>query len=265
MIARTAVVLVLWLLPVAGCTLSQATPGASGGAARVYFLRGYLAPAGYRGQLARVAREARTPAEVVASLLRGPSAAEKLRGLISTIPPGTSLEQLSVKRGLASVALRGEREPPLDAAAQVLYSLTELPGIARLLLRFNGRPCCVYDHDRHPLRRPLTRRALAHWQGAPCHLRTKPGHGPCRRRGRPVPGRFEWRTLEAGIRATNRTPPRPATSYTVESARCRGEGRIIEGSRFYPCRIRWRGGHASTLCVGRTEPGPFLYLRPQRC
>lgn len=265
MIERTAVVFALWLLLVAGCTLSKAPPDTSGGAASVYFLRGYLAPAGYRGQLAPVAREARTPAEVVASLLRGPSAAEKQRRLISTIPPGTSLEHLSVEGGLATVALRGEREPPLDAAAQVLYSLTELPGIERLLLRFNGRRCCVYGHDGQPLRRPLTRRALAHWQGAPCHLRTKPGQGPCRRQGRLVPGHFEWRTLEAGIRATNRMRPGPATSYTVESVRCRGEGRIIEGSRFYECRIGWRGGQASTFCVGRVEPGPFLYLRPDRC
>ena len=183
---------------------------------------------------------------------------------MTTIPPGTRLGRVAVADGVR-VDLTGSEEPSFDAAAQLVYSLTELPGIKRVSLRFNGKPCCVYTHDGQPVE-VLTRASFRGWQGEPCELRESPS-APCGSDRRLVPGRFERPTLEGNIEGTNPRRRVGRARYAVRSARCRGEGRIIEGARFYACRITWTDGHSRRVCVGRSlRPGSsHAYLPLGRC
>jgi sporulation and spore germination protein len=229
----------------------------------IYFLAGYFAPGGYRGQLEPVPRHLRTARTVVAALLRGPSRAERRDGLISTLPTGTRLRRITLSRATATVYLVGE-DPELDGSAAIVYSLTELPGIRGVRFRLDGKPCCFYQRaiPTRPIARPMTRRDLRYWMGEPCQLRTRPDQVRCRwPRGRLASGRLERPTLEGNIKATNNM-----RAASVSLVRCRGEGRIIDGSRFYECRISWRGGFSARYCVGAQPTGEYAaYLPSRRC
>jgi spore germination protein GerM len=141
--------------------------------APVYLVHGHLTSLGWRGRLvAEPRREARAPRAALLALLRGPTAAERARGIRSALPGGTRLVRLRVARGTATVGFAGgSRRAWLEggfyATAQVVYTLTARPGIERVSMRVGGRRCCVFDHSGRPYARPLTRAVFAGWQGTP--------------------------------------------------------------------------------------------------
>ena len=102
-------------------------------------------------------------------LLRGPSAVERAQGLSSAIPAGTRLRSLTVEAGTASVLLASASRWPdgFYATAQLVYTLTAFPGVERVVVRVNGRRCCVYDMQSRPWSEPLTRAVFRGWQGEP--------------------------------------------------------------------------------------------------
>lgn len=154
MTAHVATVLAALLL--AGC---------GGGATGVYFLE---RPNRIR-HLEAVGRPANGMQEALVELLRGPSAVERAEGLSSAIPGGTRLRGLSVEAGTASVFL-ASASPWQDgfyATAQLVYTLTAFPEVERVVLRVNGRRCCVYDMQSRPWSKPLTRALFRGWQGEP--------------------------------------------------------------------------------------------------
>jgi spore germination protein GerM len=140
---------------------------------QVYLVHGRLTPHGWRGRLVAEPRpEAGSPRAALLALLRGPTAAERGRGIRSALPVGTRLAHLHVARGTASVDLAGGSRLAWSsggfyATAQVVYTLTARPGIRRVWMRVRGRRCCVFDHSGRPFTRPLTRATFAGWQGAP--------------------------------------------------------------------------------------------------
>jgi hypothetical protein len=86
--------------------------------------------------------------------------------------------EVAVRQGTAVVDYSGP-QLNLTAAAALVYSLTELPGIERVSLRLDGRPCCVYDHDGRVID-PVTRELFRGWSREPCALRTYPDAVSCR-------------------------------------------------------------------------------------
>jgi len=167
----SSVAAVITLVVLVGCGKSD-----RGRTVAIYFVDGQIRSLGTRGQLTPVHRNVKErselPRAVVIELLRGPSPHERRRGLISLFPSSTRLEQVMVAGQRATVDLTGSLKPrkwpdSTYAAGQLLYSMTELAGIQSVLLRFDGRVCCVYDLRSRVLRRPLTRRTFAAWQGAP--------------------------------------------------------------------------------------------------
>jgi spore germination protein GerM len=116
--------------------------------------------------------DARSPRAALHALLRGPTAAERARGIRSALPAGTRLTGLRVSRGTATVSFAGGSQRAwltggFYATAQVVYTLTARPGIERVWMRVRGRRCCIVDHRGRPYARPLTRAVFAGWQGTP--------------------------------------------------------------------------------------------------
>jgi spore germination protein GerM len=164
-------------LPAASAILALALPAGCGGsqaASTLYFLHGA------RGVLEPVARESvpTTPTSVVAALLRGPSASEREWGLRPAVHARVRAFTVATHGGTAVVDYSGA-ELGLTAAASLVFTLTELPGIERVSLRLDGRPCCAYDHHGRAID-PLTRRLYRGWSREPCSLRTYPDAVRCR-------------------------------------------------------------------------------------
>jgi germination protein M len=91
---------------------------------RIYLLRdGTVAPVSRT-----VVTGPRVGAAAVHELLKGPSADEE--GLETAIPAGTELQSLVIRGGIASVEL--SRPMAQDAAAQVVYTLTQFPTVRRV-------------------------------------------------------------------------------------------------------------------------------------
>jgi spore germination protein GerM len=146
----------------------------------IYLLDGHLSPLGYRGQLAPVRRQVfgKPDADAaVRTLFRGPTPEERKLGLISPIGEAKLLS-LEVRAGRAIVDFAGAAPSSVDAGGQLLYTLTELPGIRQVSLRLNGEACCFWTHSNEVIE-TVTRATLGHWSGEPCHLRTTPTHVRC--------------------------------------------------------------------------------------
>jgi hypothetical protein len=106
-------------------------------------------------------------------LLAGPTAAERAAGLDTTIPARTKLVSLHVKAGTATVKLSGARTAATAfdvsvrpaRAAQVVYTLTAIPGIKQVLISVNGVKRATFIGsklavkgalDKHDLSMPIT-------------------------------------------------------------------------------------------------------------
>jgi spore germination protein GerM len=140
---------------VAGRSLRVILPGhgpATGPAhteVRVFFVR--TEPGGRSQTLAAVRRRVVDgPPEALAAaalraLLDGPSRAERSRGLVTEIPPGTTLRALTLARGVATVDLGvafaqgGGSSSMLARVWQVVYTATQFPGVASAQLLIGGR------------------------------------------------------------------------------------------------------------------------------
>ena len=142
---------------------------------RVFFIDGYVSDLGMRGRLVARERPLDDPGlgRVVAEVLRGPTATEQEeRGLITGFAPGVRVSTVALVGGTARVNLSSETPPRrwpdgFYATAQLVYTLTELAGVKRVVLSVNGKRCCVYDMEQRPWTKPLTRELFAGWQDAP--------------------------------------------------------------------------------------------------
>jgi hypothetical protein len=172
------------LLTLAGAALSAGC-APSNGAVAIY-LPTRLGPDGPPGQrspvLTTVERQQRhgmsQARQVVLDVFVGPSLQERGRGFLETIPLTTRLLDVRVDRDAATVDLGGTA-PNFVGAAAIVYSLTGLPGVTRVRLLLDGRPCCVLTHQGRPVS-PLSRVTFRSWSGEPCELRTRPTQVACR-------------------------------------------------------------------------------------
>jgi germination protein M len=108
-----------------GANTTAAPPAETSQELKIYLLR--------EGKVAPVPRTVvtspRVGAAAVRELLEGPSAEEE--GLETAIPAGTELESLAITGGVASVELSRQVTED-DAAAQVVYTLTQFPTVKRV-------------------------------------------------------------------------------------------------------------------------------------
>jgi spore germination protein GerM len=142
----------------AAAAIGTAAPAATSATVHVYFLHAEHGVAVHR------VAPARTPATTaVRGLLAGPTAAERHRGLSSTVPSGSRLLGLTVKHGLATVDLSSRFASGGGSAsmnwrlAQLVYTLTAVAGVDRVNLRLQGRLVRVFSGEGLLLRQPLRR------------------------------------------------------------------------------------------------------------
>ena len=126
---------------------------------RVFFVQGgRLVPATRVVQLALPDAEA-----AVRELLEGPTQRERSSGISSELVPEVRLLAVSVGDGTANVDLSGEFEEPAPSdrialrVAQVVWTLTELPGIAAVHFSIDGESVAVTTPDGTAVDRPVSR------------------------------------------------------------------------------------------------------------
>ena len=99
----------------------------------------------------------------VLALLAGPDAADQARGLTSAIPAGSRLLGLKVRDSIATIDLARAFESGGGATAvrmrlaQLVYTLTRVPGVRSVRLWLDGRPVEVFSGEGLQVGQPLAR------------------------------------------------------------------------------------------------------------
>lgn len=122
----------------------------------------YFVSGGRLARASRITTEEVTPTSVVDQLVRGTTPTEAALGLRTAIPSGVEVTEVEVNNGLATVNITGPfAEAPANeqvlAVAQLVYTLTELPGISGVLITLGGFPVAVPRADGTLTTSPLTR------------------------------------------------------------------------------------------------------------
>jgi hypothetical protein len=180
-VRATALVIALCATLSAGCA-SREEAGVA------IYLKHDLGSSGPPGQIAPVLapvlrgvpKKKRTPAEVLALLRRGPTTVEARKGFLPTIPITVRILGVRVSKGTATVNLGGNPARNWYTHAAIVFSLTDLPGIRAVALRYHGRPCCLYNLQSKIATQPLTRSLYHGWPGEPCAFRMYPDAVKCR-------------------------------------------------------------------------------------
>jgi Immunoglobulin-like domain of bacterial spore germination/Sporulation and spore germination len=98
------------------------------------------------------------------ALLAGPSPAELESGLGTSIPAGTNLLGISIKKGVATVDLTSQYQSGGGSLsmkarlAQVVYTLTQFPTVRGVLFHLDGEPVNVFSGEGIVLDHPVGRK-----------------------------------------------------------------------------------------------------------
>src|SRR6266511_980834 len=111
--------------PPATATVPETSPAV----VALYFLREGKVGLARRGVVAG----AKIGTAALEALLEGPTAKDRQAGLVTAIPSGTRLKRLAIAEGTAAASF--SRELPPEAAAQVVYTLTQFPTVRRVEVR----------------------------------------------------------------------------------------------------------------------------------
>ncbi|MEO5618784.1 MAG: Gmad2 immunoglobulin-like domain-containing protein [Candidatus Eisenbacteria bacterium] len=99
----------------------------------------------------------------VLALLAGPDTTDRMRGLSTGIPPGSRLLGITVRDSIATVDLSRTFESGAGSAsvllriAQLVYSLSRVPGVRAVQLRLEGRAVETFSNEGLELAQPLVR------------------------------------------------------------------------------------------------------------
>jgi hypothetical protein len=98
------------------------------------------------------------------ALLAGPSSAELASGLGTSVPAGTKLLGISIKKGVATVDLTSQYQSGGGSLsmkarlAQVVYTLTQFPTVRAVLFHLDGEPVNVFSGEGIVLDHPVGRK-----------------------------------------------------------------------------------------------------------
>jgi hypothetical protein len=98
------------------------------------------------------------------ALLAGPSPAELASGLATSVPAGTKLLGIAIKKGVATVDLTSQYQSGGGSLsmkarlAQVVYTLTQFPTVRAVLFHLDGEPVNVFSGEGIVLDHPVGRK-----------------------------------------------------------------------------------------------------------
>lgn len=111
----------------------------------------------------RVPQTKAVMAAAMTALLAGPTAAERKAGLDTLIPKGTRLLSAKVSSGVATVDLTGTFDDGggslsmTNRLAQVVYTLTQFPGVTGVRVKLDGKAVTVFGGEGLDLSSPQKR------------------------------------------------------------------------------------------------------------
>jgi spore germination protein GerM len=97
-------------------------------------------------------------------LIKGPSASEKKKGLLSAVPPDLRLNGVRVKHNTAELDFNGAIERGaggsvlLNRVDQIVYTATQFPSVKSVVIKINGRKRLTLGSDGLSIEGPLHRR-----------------------------------------------------------------------------------------------------------
>lgn len=145
--AWPATLIVLVLLVAAGCDGDDGATPTVAPAPETTTLAVYLLRDGKVSPVSRTVDKTQAVARAaLEQLLEGPTTEERAGGLASAIPVGTTLLDVSVAGGVATVDLSGAFDDGggsasmLGRVAQVVATLTRFPTVERVAFRLDGEP-----------------------------------------------------------------------------------------------------------------------------
>jgi hypothetical protein len=109
------------------------------GSGRIYL----IAPEGSTGRLRTVLRDPKGQEELMETLIQGPNEGEVSDGLSTVIPSDLAVNSVRFEGGVVNAdvgdALEDLRDSDLQlAVAQIVFTLSELPGVESVVIRVNG-------------------------------------------------------------------------------------------------------------------------------
>lgn len=122
----------------------------------------YLEGPQHLATVSRIVASPATPSDVLAALSRGPTSAEAANGLRSPISTAAPMSVQSVNGGLVVVRLAAAftnlaGRDQIAAVAQLVYTMTAIPGIEAIEVSINGRPASVPTANGSLSHSPVTR------------------------------------------------------------------------------------------------------------
>jgi spore germination protein GerM len=134
-----------------GLLEEELTPPVTTGALTTSRVTIYLVDANGLVEIRRRADGPITPSLALETLLDGPDRSETRAGRRTAIPRGTDLRGVTVEGGVAAVDLSNEFATEgveqITALAQLVYTMTRLPGVDRMRLLLGGNPVEVPRAD----------------------------------------------------------------------------------------------------------------------
>jgi len=97
-------------------------------------------------------------------LIKGPTVAEKKKGLLTAVPPGLKVKSIRLKNGMAEIDFNGAIEQGAGGSVlinridQIVYTATQFRDVRSIVIKINGRPRQTLGTDGLSIGGPLHRR-----------------------------------------------------------------------------------------------------------
>jgi lipoprotein-anchoring transpeptidase ErfK/SrfK len=195
-------------LPGSGGALSADSTARATGSNKAYFVLGQ--------QLVAVPASGTTINDAVARLIAGPSTTEIKRGVLSFVPKTVKLKAASLTDHTATVDLgaafarAGNAEARTARLAQLVYTVSSVPGVTSVRVRVDGHAPPPGSFPRFDLTRPITKAEIA-------RPKVKLRKNPAPRFGPPSPAteKLQQRLADLGYLPATDVDGRPGMETTL--------------------------------------------------
>lgn len=97
-------------------------------------------------------------------LIKGPTASEKKRGMLTAVPSGLRVNRVKIRNNVAEIDFNGAIEQGaagsilINRIDQIVYTATQFPNVGSVVIKINGKPRQTLGDDGLSIGGPLHRR-----------------------------------------------------------------------------------------------------------